>query len=118
MYKDSEQLSSSLVRSGSASESDLYTLAIGGLTEADYGNYSCVARNNLGTSTDSVLITGGVCVIRIAFHHLLRYFRQPGPASDHQPPGGAIHQHLQTHLDSLDTGLGQDPQSEHPLSED
>ena len=49
VYKDSEQISSSLVRSGSASESDLYTLAIGGLTEADYGNYSCVARNNLGT---------------------------------------------------------------------
>ena len=62
VYKDSEQLSSSLVRSGSASESDLYTLAIGGLTEADYGNYSCVARNNLGTSTDSVLITGVVCI--------------------------------------------------------
>ena len=62
MYKDSEQVSSSLVRSGSDSEADLYTLTLGGLTEADYGNYSCVARNNLGTSTDSVLITGVVCV--------------------------------------------------------
>ena len=58
MYKDSEQISSSLVRSGSDSEADLYTLTLGGLTEADYGNYSCVARNNLGTSTDSVMITG------------------------------------------------------------
>ena len=58
VYKDSEQISSSLVRSGSDSEADLYTLTLGGLTEADYGNYSCVARNNLGTSTDSVMITG------------------------------------------------------------
>ena len=63
MYKDSEQVSSGLVRSGSAPESDLYTLTIGGLEEADYGNYSCVARNNLGTSTDSVMITGEFCVI-------------------------------------------------------
>lgn len=58
VYKDSEQVSSSLVRSGSDSEADLYTLTLGGLTEADYGNYSCVARNNLGTGTDSVMITG------------------------------------------------------------
>ena len=58
MYKDSEQISSSVVRSGSDSEADLYTLTLGGLSEADYGNYSCVARNNLGTSTDSVMITG------------------------------------------------------------
>ena len=63
VYKDSEQVSSGLVRSGSAPESDLYTLTIGGLEEADYGNYSCVARNNLGTSTDSVMITGELCVI-------------------------------------------------------
>ena len=62
MYKDSEQVSSGLVRSGSAPQSDLYTLTIGGLEEADYGNYSCVARNNLGTSTDSVMITGELCV--------------------------------------------------------
>ena len=63
VYKDSEQVSSGLVRSGSAPESDLYTLTIGGLEEADYGNYSCVARNNLGTSTDSVMITGELCGI-------------------------------------------------------
>ena len=63
MYKDSEQISSSLVRSGSDSEADLYTLTLGGLTEADYGNYSCVARNNLGTSTDSVMITGELCLL-------------------------------------------------------
>ena len=62
MYKGSEQVSSGLARSGSAPESDLYTLTIGGLEEADYGNYSCVARNNLGTSTDSVMITGELCV--------------------------------------------------------
>ena len=66
MYKDTEQVSSRLVRAGSASDSDLYTLTIGGLTEADYGNYSCVARNNLGTSTDSVMITGEE-LVRIIF---------------------------------------------------
>ena len=66
MYKDTEQVSSRLVRSGSASDSDLYTLTIGGITEADYGNYSCVARNNLGTSTDSVMITGEE-LVRIIF---------------------------------------------------
>ena len=65
MYKDSEQVSSSLVRSGSDSEADLYTLTLGGLTEADYGNYSCVARNNLGTGTGSVMITGELSLIRI-----------------------------------------------------
>ena len=58
MYKDSGLLSNSLVKTGKADQYDLYTINIGVLSEADYGNYSCVARNNLGTSTDFIIITG------------------------------------------------------------
>ena len=118
MYKDSQQVSSSLVRSGPASDSDLHTLSIGGLTEADYGNYSCVARNSLGTSSDSILITGEHSLSDQTYHYLSSCPRQSRPAIHHQPQCRVLHKHLQAHLDSLDPGLGQDPQSEHPLSED
>ncbi len=65
MYKDSEQVSSGLVRSGSAPESDLYTLTIGGLEEADYGNYSCVAKNEVAvvSVTAALVVKGNVCTM-------------------------------------------------------
>ena len=58
VYKDSGLLSNALVKAGKKDKFDLYTINIGVLSEADYGNYSCVARNNLGTSTDFIIITG------------------------------------------------------------
>ena len=58
LYKDSQILSNSLVKSGRKDKYDIYSITIGGITESDYGNYSCVARNSLGTSTDSLKITG------------------------------------------------------------
>ena len=117
MYKDSQQVSSSLVRSGPASDSDLHTLSIGGLTEADYGNYSCVARNSLGTSSDSILITGELSLSDQTYHYLSSCPRQSRPAIHHQPQCRVLHKHLQAHLDSLDPSLRQDPQPEHPIQE-
>ena len=58
LYKDSQIMSNSLIKSGRKDNYDIYSITIGGITEADYGNYSCVARNSLGTSTDSLKITG------------------------------------------------------------
>ena len=58
LYKDSQIMSNSLVKSGRKDKYDIYSITIGGITESDYGNYSCVARNSLGTSTDSLKITG------------------------------------------------------------
>jgi len=58
VYKDTQLLSNSLLKSGKTDKFDLYTITIGGLSESDYGNYSCVARNNLGTSFDSLSISG------------------------------------------------------------
>ena len=58
LYKDTQMMSNSLVKSGKKDKFDIYSITIGGLTESDYGNYSCVARNSLGTSSDSLKITG------------------------------------------------------------
>lgn len=58
LYKDSQIMSNSLIKSGRKDKYDIYSITIGGITESDYGNYSCVARNSLGTSTDSLKITG------------------------------------------------------------
>jgi len=58
LYKDTQIMSNSLVKSGKKDKFDIYSITIGGLTESDYGNYSCVARNSLGTSSDSLKITG------------------------------------------------------------
>merc|ERR1719150_953861 len=58
IYKDSQLVSPSLIQSSVQPSLDTYSLALNSLQEADYANYSCVARNVLGTSSDSLMVTG------------------------------------------------------------
>ena len=58
MYKDSQLVSPSLIQSSVEPTLDTYSLALTSLQEADYANYSCVARNVLGTGSDSLMVTG------------------------------------------------------------
>ena len=58
IYKDSQLVSPSLIQSSVQPALDTYSLALTSLQEADYANYSCLARNVLGTSSDSLMVTG------------------------------------------------------------
>ena len=58
IYKDSQLVSPSLIQSSVQPSLDTYSLALNSLQEADYANYSCVARNALGSSSDSLMVTG------------------------------------------------------------
>ena len=58
IYKDSQLVSPSLIQSSVQPALDTYSLALTSLQEADYANYSCVARNVLGTGADSLMVTG------------------------------------------------------------
>ena len=58
IYKDSQLVSPSLIQSSVQPSLDTYSLALTTLQEEDYANYSCVARNVLGTSSASIMVTG------------------------------------------------------------
>ena len=45
-----------------------HTLTIPSMSESDYGNYSCVAKNNLGTTTDHIFLSG-ISMILLLFNH-------------------------------------------------
>ena len=58
IYKNSQLVSPSLIQSSVQPSLDTYSLALTTLQESDYANYSCLARNVLGTSSDSLMVTG------------------------------------------------------------
>ena len=58
IYKESQLVSPALIKSSVQQSPDTYSLTLTSLSESDYGNYSCVARNLLGTSSDSLMVTG------------------------------------------------------------
>ena len=58
IYKESQLVSSALIKSSVGQSLDTYSLSLTTLSESDYGNYSCVARNLLGTSSDWLMVTG------------------------------------------------------------
>ena len=55
LYRDSQLISHS---PSTQQTLDTYSLSLPSLTESDYGNYSCVARNVQGSSSDSLMVTG------------------------------------------------------------
>ena len=57
-YKDGSILSQALVKTNRDRHEIHSSLTLPSMSEQDYGNYSCVAKNNLGVGAEMIQITG------------------------------------------------------------
>jgi len=57
-YKDGLIISNEMRKSTKEEELFHHSLILPSMMESDYGNYSCLAKNNLGTSSDYISISG------------------------------------------------------------
>jgi len=57
-YKDNLDIGKPIIKIRKEGKFEHHSLTIPSMGESDYGNYSCLAKNNLGTASDSVLLTG------------------------------------------------------------
>ena len=57
-YKDGVKISQAIISTKKDGKYEDHSLTILSMSESDYGNYSCLARNNLGTATDYLYLSG------------------------------------------------------------
>jgi hypothetical protein len=57
-YKDGIIISQAIIKTRKEGKLEHHYLTISSMSESDYGNYSCLARNKLGTGTDSLFLSG------------------------------------------------------------
>jgi len=56
--KDGFIMSKAILNSKKEGKLEIHSLTIPSMSDSDYGNYSCLAKNNLGTAADSIILSG------------------------------------------------------------
>ena len=57
-YKNGVVIPQAIINSKKNGKYEDHFLTIPYMSESDYGNYSCLAKNNHGTTTDYILLSG------------------------------------------------------------
>ena len=66
-YKNGVMISQAISSTMKNGKYEDHVLTIPSMSDSDYGNYSCVAKNNLGTATDHIFLSGIPTITIIQF---------------------------------------------------
>ena len=66
-YKDGMIISQAIFKTKKEGKLEHHSLTIPSMSESDYGNYSCLAKNKLGPATDSIFLSGKLMIRLLRF---------------------------------------------------